>query len=75
MARFRVRWNPAAQGIGFAVPSDTARWVVSQLLTVGRVRRGTLGIAVRARDLGRRLVLRYEDKMVLNVVPGEALDA
>jgi S1-C subfamily serine protease len=46
----------AAQGIGFAVPSDTARWVVSHLLTVGRVRRGALGIAVRGRDLGRRLV-------------------
>lgn len=35
----------AAQGIGFAVPSDTAGWVLSELLAHGRVRRVTLGIA------------------------------
>ncbi len=34
----------AAQGIGFAVPSDTASWVLSELLAHGRVRRVTLGI-------------------------------
>jgi S1-C subfamily serine protease len=45
-----------AQGIGFAVPSDTARWVVSQLLTRGQVRRPYLGIAARQRPLGRRMV-------------------
>jgi S1-C subfamily serine protease len=45
-----------AQGIGFAVPADTARWVVSQLLSHGRVRRAFLGIAGRARPLDRRLV-------------------
>ena len=49
---------PMAQGIGFAVPSGTARWVVSQLLTHGRVRRGFLGIAARTRPLNRRL-MRY----------------
>jgi S1-C subfamily serine protease len=43
-----------AQGIGFAVPANTARWVVSQLLTHGRVRRGFLGIAARNRPLNRR---------------------
>jgi S1-C subfamily serine protease len=47
-----------AQGIGFAVPSDTAKWVVSQLLTQGRVRRGFLGIAARTWPLNRRLA-RY----------------
>jgi S1-C subfamily serine protease len=47
-----------AQGIGFAVPSDTAKWVVSQLLTQGRVRRGLLGIAARTWPLNRRLA-RY----------------
>ncbi|MEW6443322.1 MAG: trypsin-like peptidase domain-containing protein [bacterium] len=46
----------AAQGIGFAIPSNTARWVVSQLLTHGRVRRGFLGIAGRQRPLDRRIV-------------------
>jgi S1-C subfamily serine protease len=47
---------PGAQGIGFAIPSNTARWVVSQLLTYGRVRRGYLGIAGRPRQIDRRLV-------------------
>ncbi len=45
-----------AQGIGFAIPADTARWVVSQLLTNGRVRRGFLGLSAQQRPLDRRLV-------------------
>ena len=45
-----------AQGIGFSIPSDTARWVVSQLLTHGKVRRAFLGIAARHRPLDRRVV-------------------
>jgi S1-C subfamily serine protease len=47
-----------AQGIGFAVPSNTARHVVSQILANGRVRRGYLGVVGRQRPLSRRLV-RY----------------
>jgi S1-C subfamily serine protease len=49
-----------AQGIGFAIPSDTANWVVSQLLTHGRVRRGYLGIVGGVRPLHRRLVHFYK---------------
>jgi S1-C subfamily serine protease len=45
-----------AQGIGFSIPSNTAKWVVSQLLTYGRVRRGYLGITAQQRPLSRRLV-------------------
>jgi S1-C subfamily serine protease len=45
-----------AQGIGFAIPADTARWIVSQLLTHGRVRRSFLGLVAQQRPLGRRLV-------------------
>jgi S1-C subfamily serine protease len=45
-----------AQGIGFAIPADTARWVASQLLTHGRVRRGFLGLAAQQRQLDRRLI-------------------
>ncbi len=45
-----------AQGIGFSIPGTTARWVVSQILTHGRVRRGFLGIAGRQRPLDRRIV-------------------
>ena len=47
---------PYAQGIGFSVPANTARWVISQLLTNGHVRRGYLGIAGRPRHIDRRLV-------------------
>jgi len=43
-----------AQGISFAIPVDTAKWVVTQLLTHGRVRRGHLGIAGRQRPVDRR---------------------
>jgi S1-C subfamily serine protease len=49
-----------AQGIGFAVPADTAKWVLTQMLRHGRVRRGYLGIAGRGRLLDRRLVRFFE---------------
>ncbi|HJV64498.1 MAG TPA: trypsin-like peptidase domain-containing protein [Geomonas sp.] len=44
-----------AQGIGFSVPANAARWVVSQLLAHGRVRRGTLGLAAQQVPLNRQL--------------------
>jgi S1-C subfamily serine protease len=50
-----------AQGISFSVPIDTAAWVVAELMTRGRVRRGWLGIAGQNRplpkDFARRLGL------------------
>jgi S1-C subfamily serine protease len=49
-----------AQGIGFSIPSTTARWVVSQLLSNGKVKRAFLGIAARPRPLDRRLVRYHE---------------
>lgn len=45
----------AAQGIGFAIPANTAKWVVSHLISHGRVRRSYLGIHARDRKLDRRL--------------------
>jgi S1-C subfamily serine protease len=45
-----------AQGIGFAIPASTAKHVVSQILTLGRVRRGYLGMSGQPRRLDRRLV-------------------
>jgi S1-C subfamily serine protease len=42
-----------AQGISFSVPIDTANWVVGELMTSGRVRRGWLGIAGQNRPLPR----------------------
>jgi S1-C subfamily serine protease len=48
-----------AQGIGFSVPANTARWVVSQLLTQGRVRRGFLGLSAQQLPLSRQLARFY----------------
>ena len=45
-----------AQGIGFSVPSATAQWVLTEILTQGRVRRAYLGISVRDRPIDLRLV-------------------
>ena len=47
------------QSLCFAVPADTARWVVSELLRHGRVRRAWLGIAAQTVSLPRRSVLHH----------------
>lgn len=49
-----------SQGIGFAVAAETAAWVLSQLLSRGRVRRARLGIAAQTRPLDRRMVRHHE---------------
>ncbi len=46
-----------AQNIGFAIPANTAQWVIPQLLAHGKVQRGFLGISGQARPIDRRLVL------------------
>jgi S1-C subfamily serine protease len=45
-----------AQGIGFAIPSTTAKWVFSQLVEFGKVRRAHLGIVAGMRPLSQRFV-------------------
>ena len=45
-----------AQGLGFAIPSRTAEWVLGEILTHGRVRRRQLGIAAQVARLPRTLV-------------------
>jgi len=45
-----------AQGLGFAVPGNTARWVVGEVLAHGRVRRRQLGITATTSVLPRALV-------------------
>jgi S1-C subfamily serine protease len=45
-----------AQGLGFAVSSNTAQWVTSEILAHGRVRRRRLGIAATTTSLSRALI-------------------
>jgi S1-C subfamily serine protease len=49
-----------AQGIGFAVPSDSARTVIAQLITKGKVTRSYLGVVGLRRPLDRRFVRFYK---------------
>ena len=44
-----------AQALCFAVPAHTARWVVSELLQHGHVRRAWLGVQARTVPLARRV--------------------
>jgi S1-C subfamily serine protease len=46
---------PMAQGLGFAVPGNTARWVLTELISHGRVRRLSLGLTATVVPLPRRL--------------------
>ena len=47
------------QGIAFAVPINTASWVIASLLKDGRVRRSHLGVTGHDIDIPRRLVREY----------------
>lgn len=49
-----------AQGISFAVPVNTAHWVVGEILTRGKVRRAYLGLSAQVRPVGRRLQRYFE---------------
>lgn len=62
-----------AQGISFSVPIDTAKRVVPQLLTHGRVRRGILAIGGQQRPLDRRLTraLRLSQSHAVEVISVE----
>ena len=44
-----------AQGLCFAIPSSTMTWVVSELMTNGRVHRAVLGIVGQTRPVNRRV--------------------
>ena len=48
-----------AQGICFAIPSNTARWVAGWLIKDGRIRRSQIGVAGQNVPLLRKLVLHY----------------
>ena len=54
-----------AQGICFAIASNTAKWVASRLMKDGRVKRSVIGVGGQDTPLHRRLV-RFHD------LPGES---
>lgn len=62
-----------AQSLCFAVPADTARWVVSELLRHGRVRRAWLGVKAQTVPLSRRTVLYHGLDMASAVGVDEVL--
>ena len=69
-----------AQGLGFAVPADTAKWVIGELLGHGRVRRAHLGISVVPQPVGRQLARQFDllNDLAIEIVsvqPGSAADA
>ena len=66
----------ANAGIGFAVPVDTLKRVVPQLIKTGKVIRPTLGVEL-SEGLNQRLAqLRgIEGVVILHVTPGSAADA
>ena len=51
-----------AQGISFAIPANTAKWVVGELITHGEVKRVHLGIAGATRPVNRRVQRYFELK-------------
>jgi len=64
-------------GIGFAIPSNMARDVFTQLTTSGRVRRGQLGVGVQrvTSDLAASLGLHDVRGVLINsVLPGSPAD-
>jgi len=64
--------NGSFQGIGFAVPSNTARWVMDQLIKRGNVERAYLGVAIGEvnKDLAEKFgVKRGEGVLVSEVFP------
>jgi S1-C subfamily serine protease len=54
-------------GIGFAIPVDTVRWVVPDLIQYGKVIRPVLGVEVAAPQVTRQL--RIEGVLVVRVDP------
>ncbi|MBI1185798.1 MAG: PDZ domain-containing protein [Alphaproteobacteria bacterium] len=70
-----------AQGICFAVPINTAKWIIPELMRDGRVTRGWFGVAGQTQGLAQALTRRLGLKtasgvLVIAVVEGgPALDA
>ena len=58
----------ASSGVGFAIPSDTVRRVVNQIIRRGRVVRAGVGVHCAADQIARRM--NVDGVIVLEVPPG-----
>jgi serine protease Do len=68
---------PNGQGIGFAIPINTAKPLIPQLVATGQVTRGYLGVSIQSitPDLLKALKLKETTgALVGDVVPGSAAD-
>jgi serine protease Do len=67
-----------AQGIGFAIPSNMVKSVLSQLKTKGKVSRGYIGVQIGELSpaLGKKLGLKDDQSgvFIAHVQPGESAD-
>ncbi len=68
-----------SQGLCFAIPVNTVKWVAAQLIQYGRVRRAYLGIAASTAPVDRSLALRHRLSMptavrVVEVQPDSAAE-
>ncbi len=63
---------PFAQGVGFAIPVNTAKWVMEQVLEKGRVTRPALGVLVMDMNpaIATRFNLQSKDGVIITrVIP------
>lgn len=60
-----------AQGLGFAIPINLAKWVMEQIIAHGKVIRGWLGVMIQniTPDIAEALGIR-EGVLIAQVVPG-----
>jgi serine protease Do len=68
---------PQGQGIGFAIPVDTAKPLIPQLVSDGRVTRGYLGVTIQPVTKNLAKAMGLEDAggaLVSEVVPGGPAD-
>jgi S1-C subfamily serine protease len=69
-----------AQGLSFAIPVNTVRWVASALIREGRILRGYLGVAAQSQKVDGDLVSRLglpagEAIRIVAVTPGSPAEA
>lgn len=65
------------QGIGFAIPSNMAESIITQLKEKGKVSRGWLGVTIQDMDENTAKALgldKAEGALIASVVPGEPAD-